>query len=159
MVVRHASAGDKHAWAGDDADRPLDRKGLAQSVTIGSLLTAYGGYGLSLKPWFSPDDLVWLERGGVYAVANLRGGGEYGKAWHEAGRLTTKQNCFDDFIACADHLVETGVTRRDRLAILGGSNGGLLMGAVLTQRPDLAAAGLPGDDACFLLGHLVAHRG
>lgn len=105
-----------------------------------TLLTAYGGYGLSLKPWFSPDDLVWLERGGVYAVANIRGGGEYGKGWHEGGRLTTKQNCFDDFIACADHLVETGVTTRGNLAILGGSNGGLLMGAVLTQRPDLAAA-------------------
>ncbi len=105
-----------------------------------TLLTAYGGYGLSLKPWFSPDDLVWLERGGVHAIANIRGGGEYGVEWHQGGRLTTKQNCFDDFIACADHLVETGVTTRDRLAIIGGSNGGLLMGAVLTQRPDLAAA-------------------
>ena len=105
-----------------------------------TLLTAYGGYGLSLKPSFSPDRRVWLEHGGVYAVANIRGGGEYGAAWHEAGRLTAKQNCFDDFIACADHLVETGVTTRGRLGIVGGSNGGLLMGAVLTQRPDLAAA-------------------
>jgi prolyl oligopeptidase len=105
-----------------------------------TLLTAYGGYGLSLKPWFSADDVVWLERGGVLAVANIRGGGEYGVEWHHGGRLTTKQNCFDDFIACADHLVETGVTTRGRLAVIGGSNGGLLMGAVLTQRPDLAAA-------------------
>jgi prolyl oligopeptidase len=73
-------------------------------------------------------------------VANIRGGGEYGEEWHHAGRLTRKQNCFDDFIACADHLCETGITRRDRLAIMGGSNGGLLMGAVLTQRPDIAQA-------------------
>jgi prolyl oligopeptidase len=73
-------------------------------------------------------------------VANIRGGGEYGAEWHQAGRLTTKQNCFDDFIACADHLVTLGITRRERLAILGGSNGGLLMGAVLTQRPDIARA-------------------
>lgn len=105
-----------------------------------TLLTAYGGYGLSLKPWFAGEDVVWLEQGGVYAIANIRGGGEYGAEWHQGGRLTTKQNCFDDFIACADHLVETGVTTRERLGILGGSNGGLLMGAVLTQRPDVAAA-------------------
>jgi prolyl oligopeptidase len=83
---------------------------------------------------------VWLDQGGIFAVANIRGGGEYGQEWHHAGRLDRKQNCFDDFIACADHLVATGVTTRDRLAVLGGSNGGLLMGAVLTQRPDIAAA-------------------
>ncbi|MGZ4130172.1 MAG: prolyl oligopeptidase family serine peptidase [Actinomycetota bacterium] len=83
---------------------------------------------------------MWLERGFVLGVANIRGGGEYGEAWHQAGRLLTKQNCFDDFAASARHLVSTGVTTVDRLAILGGSNGGLLMGAVLTQHPDIACA-------------------
>ena len=114
--------------------------GTPRDGTAPALLVAYGGYGISLVPRFDPERLLWLEQGGVYAVANIRGGGEYGEAWHRAGRLTTKQNCFDDFIACADHLVDTGITGRDRLAILGGSNGGLLMGAVLTQRPDLARA-------------------
>ncbi len=104
-----------------------------------AILTGHGGYGISLSPNF-PQTLAWLEQGGVYAVANLRGGGEHGEQWHHQGRLAAKQNCFDDFIACADHLVENGVTRRDRLAIMGGSNGGLLMGAVLTQRPDIARA-------------------
>ncbi|QIK66261.1 S9 family peptidase [Nocardioides sp. HDW12B] len=105
-----------------------------------TLLYGYGGYAISMKPSFSPARLQWLEQGHVFAVANIRGGGEYGVAWHHGGRLRTKQNCFDDFIACADHLVETGVTTRDKLAIMGGSNGGLLMGAVLTQRPDVASA-------------------
>jgi prolyl oligopeptidase len=105
-----------------------------------ALLVAYGGYGISLVPTFNPERLLWLEQGGVYAVANIRGGGEYGKEWHEGGRLTTKQNCFDDFIACAEHLATVGITSQDRLAILGGSNGGLLMGGVLTQRPDIARA-------------------
>jgi prolyl oligopeptidase len=108
--------------------------------TAPALLTAYGGFGISLVPGFNQEFLLWLERGGVLVVANIRGGGEYGEEWHHAGRLATKQNCFDDFIACADHLVESGITSRDRLSILGGSNGGLLMGAVLTQRPDLARA-------------------
>jgi len=105
-----------------------------------ALLTGYGGYGISLSPHFDPQILVWLEQGGIYAVANIRGGGEYGEQWHHQGRLAAKQNCFDDFIACADHLVQHGTTRRDRLAIIGGSNGGLLMGAVVTQRPDIARA-------------------
>jgi prolyl oligopeptidase len=105
-----------------------------------TLLTAYGGYGISIKPWFRASRLLWLERGFVLGVANIRGGGEYGDAWHQAGRLRTKQNCFDDFAACARHVVSTGVTTVDRLAILGGSNGGLLMGAVLTQHPDIARA-------------------
>ncbi|MGH3845315.1 MAG: prolyl oligopeptidase family serine peptidase [Pseudonocardiaceae bacterium] len=105
-----------------------------------ALLTAYGGYGISLIPRFDPELLLWLEQGGVYVVANIRGGGEFGEEWHHAGRLAAKQNCFDDFIACADHLHSSGITSRERLAIMGGSNGGLLMGAVLTQRPDIARA-------------------
>ena len=114
--------------------------GTPRDGSAPALLTAYGGYGLSLAPRFQDQILLWLEQGGVYVVANIRGGGEYGERWHHAGRLTAKQNCFDDFIGCADHLVQTGVTSRDRLAITGGSNGGLLMGAVLTQRPDIARA-------------------
>jgi prolyl oligopeptidase len=114
--------------------------GTPRDGTAPALLTAYGGYGISLVPRFDPELRLWLEQGGVYVVANIRGGGEYGEQWHHAGRLTRKQNCFDDFIACADHLHGTGITDRERLAIIGGSNGGLLMGAVLTQRPDLARA-------------------
>jgi prolyl oligopeptidase len=116
------------------------RRGLLDDGPAPTLLTAYGGYGLSIKPWFDPGRLLWLERGFVLGVANIRGGGEYGDAWHQAGRLLLKQNCFDDFAECARHLVATGVTSRDRLAILGGSNGGLLMTAVLTQHPDIARA-------------------
>jgi prolyl oligopeptidase len=114
--------------------------GTPRDGTASALLTAYGGYGISMVPRFHPETLLWLEQGGVLVVANIRGGGEYGQEWHHAGRLATKQNCFDDFIACADHLHDTGITSRDRLAIIGGSNGGLLMGAVLTQRPDIARA-------------------
>jgi len=115
----------------------IARPGLPPGTA--TLLYAYGAYAISMKPTFSPARLLWLEQGNVFAVANIRGGGEYGVEWHHGGRLTTKQNCFDDFAACADHLVESGVTTRDRLAIMGGSNGGLLMGAVMTQRPDVAA--------------------
>jgi prolyl oligopeptidase len=114
--------------------------GTPRDATAPALLTAYGGYSISLVPRFDPKLLLWLEQGGVYVVANIRGGGEFGEQWHHAGRLATKQNCFDDFIACADYLNSTGITSRERLAIMGGSNGGLLMGAVLTQRPDIARA-------------------
>jgi prolyl oligopeptidase len=114
--------------------------GIPRDGTAPAVLTAYGGYGISLVPRFHPEHLLWLEQGGVLVIANIRGGGEYGEEWHHAGRLGTKQNCFDDFIACADHLHDTGITNHDRLAIMGGSNGGLLMGAVLTQRPDIARA-------------------
>jgi prolyl oligopeptidase len=114
--------------------------GTPRDGTGPALLTAYGGYGLAQVPRFDPERLLWLEQGGVWVVANIRGGGEYGEEWHHAGRLATKQNCFDDFIACADHLQRSGITSRDRLVIVGGSNGGLLMGAVLTQRPDIARA-------------------
>lgn len=116
------------------------RSGVLDGGPAPTLLTAYGGYGLSLKPWFHASRMLWLERGFVLAAANIRGGGEYGDAWHQAGRLLTKQNCFDDFAACARHLVSSGVTTVDRLATIGGSNGGLLMGAVLTQHPDIARA-------------------
>ena len=114
--------------------------GTPRDGTAPALLTAYGGYGISLVPGFDPELLLWLEQGGVYVVANIRGGGEFGEEWHHAGRLATKQNCFDDFIACAEHLHGSRITSRERLAIMGGSNGGLLMGAVLTQRPDVAGA-------------------
>jgi prolyl oligopeptidase len=118
--------------------------GTPRDGTAPALLTAYGGYGISLVPQFDPELLLWLEQGGVYVVANIRGGGEFGEEWHYAGRRATKQNCFDDFIACADHLCSSRITGRERLAIMGGSNGGLLMGAVLTQRPDIARAVVAG---------------
>ena len=114
--------------------------GTPRDGTAPALLTAYGGFGISLVPRFEPELLLWLEQGGVYVVANIRGGGEFGEQWHQAGRLAAKQNCFDDFIACAEHLHSSRITSRERLAIMGGSNGGLLMGAVLTQRPDIARA-------------------
>jgi prolyl oligopeptidase len=118
----------------------IAHSGVLDDGPARTLLTGYGGYGISLKPWFLPSRLLWLERGFVLALANIRGGGDYGDAWHQAGRLLTKQNCFDDFAACARHLVSSGITTIERLAILGGSNGGLLMGAVLTQHPDIAGA-------------------
>jgi prolyl oligopeptidase len=118
--------------------------GTPRDGTAPALLTAYGGYGISLVPRFDPELLLWLEQGGVYVVANIRGGGEFGEEWHHAGRLAAKQNCFDDFIACADHLHSSRITSRERLAIMGRSNGGLLMGAVLTQRPDIARAVIAG---------------
>ena len=116
------------------------RKGTKLDGTNPVLLYGYGGYGLSLSPFFWPRLRVWLDEGGVAVIANLRGGGEYGEEWHKAGNLTRKQNVFDDFIACAEYLVETKYTTPQRLCIEGGSNGGLLMGAVLTQRPDLFRA-------------------
>jgi prolyl oligopeptidase len=118
----------------------LARRGTPRDGTAPALLTGYGGYGFSLKPRFSPSWLPWLERGGVVAIANIRGGGEFGEAWHHAGRLTAKQNGFDDFAACAQHLVDAQVTSHERLAIMGASNGGLLMGAMVTQHPGLARA-------------------
>lgn len=118
----------------------IARAGTPKDGTAPAVLYGYGGYAISLKPWFQPAQLLWLEQGGVFAVANIRGGGEYGQEWHHAGRLETKQNCFDDFKACADHLVEAGITSRELLGIMGASNGGLLMGGVLTQAPDVAKA-------------------
>ncbi len=115
----------------------VHRKGLKLDGARPTILYGYGGFNISMTPSFSATLFPWFEDGGVYAVANLRGGGEYGDAWHEAGMLARKQNVFDDFIAAGEWLLANGYTRRDRLAILGGSNGGLLTGAVAMQRPDL----------------------
>jgi prolyl oligopeptidase len=114
----------------------LRKKGVALDGNNPTLLTGYGGYGISVTPGFDVARRIWLDHGGVYAVANLRGGGELGEEWHAAGKLTKKQNVFDDLYACAKHLVETRVTKPEKLAILGGSNGGLMMGAALTQHPE-----------------------
>ena len=122
----------------------IRRKSLAdRAIAAPTILYGYGGFNISLIPGYSATRMAWLEQGGVYAVANLRGGGEFGKAWHEAGRGANKQNVFDDFIAAAEYLKANGFTPQDGLAIEGRSNGGLLVGAVVNQRPDLFAAALP----------------
>jgi prolyl oligopeptidase len=118
----------------------LMRKGTPLNGQNPAILYGYGGFGLSLSPSFDPVQRVWLEQGGVYAIANLRGGSEFGEAWHAAGKLTKKQNVFDDFAACAQFLIDKKYTNPSKLAIQGGSNGGLLMGAALTQRPELFRA-------------------
>jgi prolyl oligopeptidase len=116
------------------------RQDLARDKPHPTLLYGYGGFNISLPPHFSPDYAVWMEMGGVLAVANLRGGGEYGEDWHQAGKTLKKQNVFDDFIAAAERLIADGRTSREKLAIMGGSNGGLLVGAVEVQRPELFGA-------------------
>jgi prolyl oligopeptidase len=119
------------------------KKGLARNGKNPTILYGYGGFNISLTPSFSIANAVWMEQGGVYAVPNLRGGGEYGKDWHKAGTLQQKQNVFDDFIAAGQYLIDQGYTSSSKLALRGGSNGGLLVGAVMTQRPDLARVALP----------------
>ncbi|QDT08987.1 Prolyl endopeptidase precursor [Planctomycetes bacterium K23_9] len=119
------------------------RKSTKLDGTNQTLLYAYGGFNISLTPSFSPAIAAWIDAGGVYAVANLRGGGEYGRQWHEDGMRLKKQNVFDDFIASAEHLISQGYTKPNLLGVRGGSNGGLLIGAVMTQRPDLFGACLP----------------
>jgi len=137
LVSRRADAGgpggvhDTDANGGEDASR----NGRV-------LLTGYGGFNISLTPAFDPSDMLWLEEGGTIAVANLRGGGEYGDAWHKAGMRERKQNVFDDFIAAAEWLTSNGRAARGSVAIEGGSNGGLLVGACLVQRPDLFGAAI-----------------
>ncbi|MDC7994940.1 prolyl oligopeptidase family serine peptidase [Altibacter sp. HG106] len=119
------------------------KKGLEKDGTNPTILYGYGGFNISLTPSFSITNAVWMEQGGIYAVANLRGGGEYGKEWHKAGTKLNKQNVFDDFIAAAEYLIDEQYTSSDYLAIRGGSNGGLLVGATMTQRPDLMKVALP----------------
>ncbi len=134
------------ATSKDGAKVPLfitAKKGLKRDGTNPTLLYGYGGFNISLTPDFSIARVAWLEMGGVYAQAVLRGGGEYGEDWHQAGAKDRKQNVFDDFIACAEYLIKEKVTSPERLAVMGGSNGGLLIGAVITQRPELFAAAIP----------------
>jgi prolyl oligopeptidase len=122
----------------------VHKEGIELDGSHPALLYGYGGFNISLTPWFAASRVPWLEMGGIYAVANLRGGGEYGEEWHKAGTKLNKQNVFDDFIAAAEYLQAQGYTRPDRLAIQGSSNGGLLVGATLLQRPELFGAALPG---------------
>lgn len=119
------------------------KKGLELNGKNPTILYAYGGFNISITPSFSIANTVWMEQGGIYAVPNIRGGGEYGKKWHEAGIKMKKQNVFDDFIAAAEYLITNKYTASDYLAIRGGSNGGLLVGAAMTQRPDLMQVALP----------------
>jgi len=118
----------------------LMKKGTKLDGSNPAILYGYGGYAISMRPMFSLAQRAWLDRGGIYVVANLRGGGEFGEEWHLAGNLTRKQAVFDDMIGAAEHLIARGYTSKEKLAAMGGSNGGLLMGAILTQRPDLFRA-------------------
>jgi prolyl oligopeptidase len=119
------------------------KKGLVMNGKNPTLLYAYGGFNISMTPGFSTSNIILLENGGIYAVPNLRGGGEYGESWHNAGIKLQKQNVFDDFIAAAEYLKANKYTDTDHLAISGGSNGGLLVGATMSQRPDLCKVAFP----------------
>src|SRR5690606_289883 len=119
------------------------KKGIELNGKNPTMLYAYGGFGVNLTPSFSTSNIILMEQGGIYAVPNLRGGGEYGEKWHLAGTKLKKQNVFDDFIAAAEYLIKENYTSKERLAISGGSNGGLLVGAAMTQRPDLYKVAFP----------------
>jgi prolyl oligopeptidase len=121
----------------------VHKKDIKTDGTNPTLLYGYGGFNITMSPGFSVRNVIWLENGGIYAVANLRGGGEYGEDWHQAGTILKKQNVFDDFIAAAEYLIGNKYTSSKRLTIFGGSNGGLLVGAVTNQRPDLFAVAIP----------------
>ena len=137
----------------------LRRKGTKLNGKNPAVLTGYGGFELSMTPFFDPGLLPWLDAGGVFAIANLRGGGEFGEEWHQQGAQTHKQNVFDDFIGCAEYLITKGYTNPSRLGIQGGSNGGLLMGAVLTQRPDLFRAVVSGAGLYDMLRFEMTQNG
>ena len=138
----------------------IHKKGIVLDGNNPTILTGYGGFGLGMSPYFVKTLLPWLARGGVYAHAGIRGGDEYGEEWHRAGMLDKKQNVFDDFIAAAEYLIDVGYTKPDRLAIMGGSNGGLLVGAAMTQRPELfrvVVCSVPLLDMLRYHKFLVAH--
>jgi prolyl oligopeptidase len=141
----HAGADVHHASRGpcEERDNPV-------------LLYGYGGFNISATPAYRPQVQAWLEMGGIFAEANLRGGGEYGEAWHQAGSVANKQHVFDDFIAAAEYLIHEHYTRPARLGIHGRSNGGLLVGAVLTQRPELFGAALPAVGVLDMLRYHTA---
>lgn len=144
---------EQHFYASKDGTTipifVVRRKGVQAPAP--TLLYGYGGYAISLTPYYAPTQLAWVAQGGTLAIANIRGGGEYGRAWHDAGRLANKQNSYDDFIAAAEFLRDAGIASQDGIAIQGESNGGLLVGAVTNQRPDLFAAALPGVGVMDLL--------
>ena len=134
------------------------KKGLEKNGKNPTYLYGYGGFNISLTPGFSAFRVLWLENGGIYAQPNLRGGGEYGEKWHKAGTKTNKQNVFDDFISAGEYLIENGYTSSDYLAIAGGSNGGLLVGATMTQRPDLAKVALPAVGVSGTCSDIISSR-